>query len=432
MAYDIGIRKELNKSGISNDKIGWDKKTGYVTVGGQNFLKPQQMNDGRSYTDRQSYDKAFGSLQNILPKQPTQQASQGNGAPQQYNDYRNKQMELMNKYEQMMDKPFEYNPESDPRYQAYKQLAQKQAGVASQNAMESLNSRGILNSTVTSDRLGQIQQSAEQNALAAVPQFYEQAAQQRNDSLRNTAQLLGMVTDEARDTRNYDRGVLESDRNYDRGILESDRSYGLQERGQKLNETQVMAQLTGFMPDGTRTNTKQQQDLQNQWMVAEQMGTITPELAQLYGMQEGTPTWRAKQDLVQNRISQQNANTSSYNAQTSRQNANQSASDSETRRLMQIWEATGVAPEGIPGVQPGTPIAQQEKPEAPPKPGDYKMNDEFATDYSYVVNNPEEAKNLLKANAESFIQTYGFDGYRALLAGLPNADENELLKYLEE
>jgi hypothetical protein len=68
----------------------------------------------------------------------------------------------------------------------------------------------------------------------------------------------------------------------------------------------------------------------------------------------------------------------------------------------------------------------------PMGPGDYKTNQEFATDYSYVVNNPEEAKNKLKNNAESFIQTYGFDGYKALLAGLPDADENEILKYLED
>jgi hypothetical protein len=129
---------------------------------------------------------------------------------------------------------------------------------------------------------------------------------------------------------------------------------------QEFNQGVTMAELTGFMPDGTPTNAKQQQDLQNEWMVAEQMGVITPGLSQLYGLQEGTPTWRAKQDIVQNRINQQNANTSSYNAQTSRQNSNQSAQDSETRQLMQIWEATGVAPAGIPGVEPGTPIYQRE------------------------------------------------------------------------
>jgi hypothetical protein len=120
---------------------------------------------------------------------------------QQFNEYQKKQAELMNRFEGMMNQPNTYNPESDPRYQAYKKLYEKQAGVASQNAMETFNDRGILNSTVTSDRLGQIQQDAQQNALADIPEFYAQDQQAQQDRLRNTAQLLGLVTDEARNAQ---------------------------------------------------------------------------------------------------------------------------------------------------------------------------------------------------------------------------------------
>jgi hypothetical protein len=200
-------------------------------------------------------------------------------------------------------------------------------------------------------------------------------------------------------------------------------------RDQDLNETQVMAALTGFMPDGTPTNAKQQQDLQNEWAVAEQMGVITPTLAQLYGLQEGTPTWRAKQDLVQNRINQQNANTSAFNAQTSRQNANRSETDSETRRLMQIWEATGAAPAGIPGVEPGTPFYQQET-SSPTLASDLydNINKRFLVDETVpdaagdpvktgkkVVSNPEQleayilSQGLTDEEAEKAYRYYGLD-----------------------
>jgi hypothetical protein len=117
---------------------------------------------------------------------------------QQFNEYQKKQMELMNRFEGMMNQPTTYNPEADPRYQAYKKLYEKQAGVASQNAMETFNDRGILNSTVTSDRLGQIQQDAQQNALAAIPDFYAQDQQAQQDRLRNTADLIGMFGDQAK------------------------------------------------------------------------------------------------------------------------------------------------------------------------------------------------------------------------------------------
>jgi hypothetical protein len=120
---------------------------------------------------------------------------------QQFNEYQAKQKELMNRFEGMINQPTTYNPEADPRYQAYKTLYEKQAKKASSNAMETMNDRGILNSTITGDRLGQIEQEAQSNALAAVPDFYAQDQQAQQDRLRNTAQLLGFATDEARYTK---------------------------------------------------------------------------------------------------------------------------------------------------------------------------------------------------------------------------------------
>lgn len=69
---------------------------------------------------------------------------------------------------------------------------------------------------------------------------------------------------------------------------------------QQLREMQIMAALTGFLPDGTPTTEYQQQQLQNLWMVSEQLGVIHPQLAQMYGIPEGTPTYQAKQDAIRN------------------------------------------------------------------------------------------------------------------------------------
>ena len=81
-----------------------------------------------------------------------------------------------------------------------------------------------------------------------------------------------------------------------------------------FNRAVTLAQLTGFLPDGTPTNAYQQQVLENEWRVAENTGRITPYLARLYGIPEGTPTLQAKQLAIQ----QQQANTAWYNAQTAR------------------------------------------------------------------------------------------------------------------
>lgn len=96
----------------------------------------------------------------------------------------------------------------------------------------------------------------------------------------------------------------------------SERQLGLQQRAQEMDEMQIMAQLTGFLPDGTPTTAYQQQQLENEWRVADATGRITPYLSQLYGLPENTPTLAAKQLAIQ----QQQANTAAYSAQTSRMN----------------------------------------------------------------------------------------------------------------
>lgn len=151
---------------------------------------------------------------------------------QRYNQYRQQQDELMNRMQSMINQPVQYNPEADPRYQAYRQLAQARAADASRQTMEALNSRGILNSSVTATQLGEIQQGAEQQAMAAIPEFYAQAMQQRQLDIQNAADMLRTTIGEDqryldnqyRD-RTFDRGVLESDRSFDRGVLENDRAF---------------------------------------------------------------------------------------------------------------------------------------------------------------------------------------------------------------
>lgn len=85
----------------------------------------------------------------------------------------------------------------------------------------------------------------------------------------------------------------------------------LQGQAQQLDNTQVMAALTGKMPDGTPTTAQQQQELQNLWMVAQQTGTIPDALADMYGIPRGTKTQDALQfaeqmDLQQDQFTRGN------------------------------------------------------------------------------------------------------------------------------
>nr|PZN71914.1 MAG: hypothetical protein DIU57_20915 [Pseudomonadota bacterium] len=117
--------------------------------------------------------------------------------------------------------PFQYDPSRDPRYQALTELARIRGEAASRRALEELNARGILNSTITAERLGQIQQAAEyENVLQFLPQMYQQALELRQqdiDNLMNLARAVqhqeqfgaGLQADLYRFSRDYSRSLAE-------------------------------------------------------------------------------------------------------------------------------------------------------------------------------------------------------------------------------
>jgi hypothetical protein len=110
-----------------------------------------------------------------------------------------------------------------------------------------------------------------------------------------------------------DPSIVGFDANYDQASQNSSNFKGiptLQKQASDLNNTQVLASLTGRMPDGKPTTAEQQRQLSNLWMASEQSGVIANELANLYGIPPGTQTRAAKEFAQQLAISQQNADTS--------------------------------------------------------------------------------------------------------------------------
>lgn len=241
--------QESVQAWINNPNSGQGGMDTYTKVQNQRWQTANQNNDYDSMKKLQSDAQRVGyTLNPYNPPKPN------TSAPTQFADWQAKQGELMQRYEQMLNTPFQYNPETDPGYQAQRQLAQLRAGDASRNAMETLNDRGILNSSITGSQLGQIQQRAEQEAAAFIPQYRDQARQDYQERLRNAASMLNFAAgrgDAAADMayrdkradrsdmesdRAFDRGAMESDRNFDRGALESDRAFDYQVGRDKVGD----------------------------------------------------------------------------------------------------------------------------------------------------------------------------------------------------
>lgn len=315
-----------------------------------------------------------------------------------YQDWKTKTDALFSKLEGLTNQQFTYDPNTDPAYQAQRQLAQLRAGDASKQAMEIANEKGILGSSMTGESLAQIQQRAEQEAASYIPQYREQAYGQFQDRLQNAGSLLRTASD----LRGYDDNlamekanitgtyldpdaeskinrIIELGEAWNTGSPEQQAQYhqeaeslrselqgmGIdpslfgadktteqrtanigkagvqtlvgqnQQFNQDVTETELMARLTGHLPDGTPTNEKQQKDLDNAWNTIKEIGYVPASLAQIVGVPVNTKT----QDAIKTAIAQQNANTSSFSAQTSRQNVEQDQSKVDQQKDMNAQQA---------------------------------------------------------------------------------------------
>jgi len=178
-AGTVPVREYLVNRGYDPSKIGW--QSGTITLGDRYGINPSGVVGGRAYAPGSTIEAALRAMNYQSP------AEQKAAARKEQID------SLVAALTQAVNQPFNYNPEEDPRYQAAQKLAEAQAQRASQRAMEELNARGILNSTVTSDRLGQIQQQSAESVASMIPGLYQSALQERQSQLGNLGDLANVL-----------------------------------------------------------------------------------------------------------------------------------------------------------------------------------------------------------------------------------------------
>lgn len=103
----------------------------------------------------------------------------------------------------LMKNGFTYDPTTDAAYKSLQDLATKNAKTASNEALETMNDRGILNSTVTSDRLGQIEQTAQDAVTAQVPTLQNAAYSKYMDKLSTLNNLWNSTVAQAQQERSF-------------------------------------------------------------------------------------------------------------------------------------------------------------------------------------------------------------------------------------
>lgn len=275
----VKVRDWLNKQGY-NGKVGWDKNSQSVTLNGQQFYKPTNVQNGVSYGNQSDLSNALNKFKSGQRQEETQ----------------NNIYDLVNKLKERVNTQFQYNPNNDPAYQSALSQANRNIQQGNRQAMETMNTRGILNSTVTGDRLGQIaQQEYGRVSDTILPQLMQQAYNRNQDQTANLAGLISTLQNQYQTT---------ADNQYRNKVFNANQDQ------QQFQNNITMGQLTGQI-NGQPTTAEQQRLLQNAWSQADALGYVTPALSQLTGIPQGTQTLQAKQIA----ISQQNADTSRMNAE---------------------------------------------------------------------------------------------------------------------
>lgn len=238
---DAELKRRIaqNQSNIANNSAYRDSET-------QRALQviAQRQAAGQDTSAQQKYlTKNLGYKPPTDPARnnPTSATSMDStGAKPRSNNQSSELMEMMRQIATKESTPFSYDPNSDPAYQAALQRARANIDAGNSQAQAEMNRRGILNSTITSDRMGEIaSQEMGRVETDVLPSLMQQAYQQyldrenmRNQQLSNLGNVAQMYISE-------------------------------DQRG--IDNTNTRAQMTGYLPGG-----EQAQSLVNQLMTLKQ------------------------------------------------------------------------------------------------------------------------------------------------------------------
>ena len=181
--------------------------------------------------------------------------------------YRQEVDQLLRQIQELTGQPV--RPEDYPGYQGMQEASQQQAAKASQQAMETLNQRGILNSTVTRDQVSEIEQQA---MIQLMPRLFELAYGMRQDQIGQLMNLLNTYSGLGQ--QEYEREV------------ESQRWF---------YEQQVAQQAAAIEAE--------EQKVRAAWDRVKNLGYVDNSASVALGIPVGTPTYEAQKD-VENRLHQ--------------------------------------------------------------------------------------------------------------------------------
>jgi hypothetical protein len=396
---DVDVRDYINKYGgstygIKDSDIGWlsdpnQAGGGSVTLGGKNLAAPSYNDNGNTFMNESALRDAIDRYASGNGLK-TQSSFQMPEAPAAYQSpYASEIDSLLNDIRNTGS--FEFNPEENESFKAYKKVYNNEGNRAFTNSMGEaagltggrLNSYAVTAGSqardVWSDRL-----------MARVPELEQLAYNMYMGDISNKLQNLNALQNQ--DNTAYGRhrdtiGDFQTDRNFNYGVGRDERTDF--ENDRNYNFDVGRADRSDFETDRAFDyGVDRDKIMDKQWL--DQF------------------TADEKQRIVSNALQNKQISISEANAALNREQFN--------------WQKDPTNPDNL------YKAAQIENMNSPV---DYKEDPSFADDIAYINSNKEQAYNKLIANSKAFMDQYGYDGYKELLrVAKPDASEADLDKIL--
>ncbi len=328
----VKLRDWAAQQGVN---VGYDEPTGRVTLAGPsgksvNFLQgsPEAAGLGLAYSDgthyldptgtRLSGELGLGAATSV-PKPSAMPVTEPTSRQTYQTGVNDILTQLRSKASPSQDIT------SSPYYQSSLKAAQQGADTASRAALETMNQRGILNSTIAGDRVAQIQQ---QNMTQTIPALIEKAYKMQEGEFGNLLNMLNAYS----------------------GLEQQEYT-----RNRQAEQDRIAAE--------DRKITQEQKKIADAWTRVKNIGYVDNLASIALGIPVGTPSYEAQkavQDRAQelqiaredNAAAMARTQVSAARVGTGGYTPGQRADD-----LMKVWHITGKAPSGLEhlGVSPGTP-----------------------------------------------------------------------------
>lgn len=394
-----GVRGELNARGIDNNRIGYNQNTGYVTIDGQNFIKPPTNIKGTTYADPTAFDQAYNVFNSQQKLNTTQQGLEQQLTQPVVNPYDQQVNDMLAQLYQKISNPTPYDPYSTPEYAAYQAQAQRGAQQGIRAAQESMGAAGFGRSTNLAERAQGIQNDAnEYLELQVIPQLRAANAQAQQQQIANLGTYLEALTGQQGqfDTRTQQGlqntmsylSYLSGQRNqyseeqyrtgrdavtdnqwqqqYDRGVFESDRTFNFQKAQQEWENMFAQQQFDETKAARLWEQAFQEKNFQQQ----------IKEAAASRGLQWASLNQREKERI---------------------------ADEAFREKQFQLEQARFDAEQSAPGNY------------------DYRADPMFSEEIAFINADPVGAVAEIRGNAQALIQQYGYNGYQELLKAAQDA-----------